>query len=149
MAPTVDGDSTTVHEGESQMSPTSQEVEAAIRELDDDRMRAMIGGDADRVAELLSDDLVYMHTTGDRDTKESYLAKLRSGFVEYKYIERLEERVFVHGEVAYLTGWHIGLSILEGQPRLMDSYFLAIWKVVEGGWKLCAWQATAHLPAAR
>lgn len=121
------------------------DVEAHIRALDDERMQAMLAADVDRLGQLLSDDLVYMHTTGDRDTKTSYLGKVRSAFVEYKYIERVEERTFVHGEVAYVTGRHIGLSVLEGQPRLMDSFFLAIWKVVGGRWRLCAWQATAHV----
>ena len=120
------------------------EVHSVIVGLEDDRQHAMLVGDVERLDQLLSDDLVYMHTTGDHDTKESYLAAVRDSYVEYKYLERLEEHVVVHGEVAYITGHHIGLSILGGLPRLIDSFYLAIWKLVDGGWRFCAWQSTAN-----
>ena len=127
----------------------ASEVRSTILELEDDRQHAMLAGDVGRLDQLLSDDLVYMHTTGDHDTKESYLAAVRDSYVEYKYLERLEEHVVVHGEVAYITGHHIGLSILDGLPRLIDSFYLAIWKVVDDRWRFCAWQSTANSRSAR
>ena len=47
---------------------------AEIRDLEERRYAAMKAGDIDVLEDLLHDDLAYMHSTGDLESKEGYLA---------------------------------------------------------------------------
>jgi hypothetical protein len=50
-----------------------------IRNLEDSRYAAMLAKDIDTLNFLLHDDLTYVHSTGDIDTKQSYMAGLNDG----------------------------------------------------------------------
>ena len=54
-------------------------VEQDILALEDRRCAAMTGADADALAAMLHDDLVYTHSSGVVDDKASYLGAIRSG----------------------------------------------------------------------
>ncbi len=49
-----------------------------IRELEDARYDAVVGQDFDTFARLCHPDLAYSHSSGDTDTLETYLDKVRS-----------------------------------------------------------------------
>src|SRR5690606_8719508 len=55
-----------------------------VRAADTRRVMATIAGDADRVAELLSDDLRYGHADGRVQTKDEFLAAVRSSRMRYE-----------------------------------------------------------------
>ena len=92
---------------------------------------------------------VYVHTTGDRDTKDSYLEALRSRYVYYLHLHREREAIVIQGVAAVATGRQIGLSVLDGNPGLIDSLYLAVWVRGDPGWQLFAWHATKFSLTAR
>jgi hypothetical protein len=49
-----------------------------VRELDRARVSAMLKGDVEAIASHLDYDLIYIHSTGVVDTRESYLESLSS-----------------------------------------------------------------------
>ena len=99
---------------------------------------------------IYSPDLVYVHTTGDRDTKESYLAALESRYVYYLHLHRENEAIVVQGDAAIAAGRQIGLSVLNGNPGLIDSLYLAVYARNESGqWQFLAWHANKYSPTAR
>lgn len=69
------------------------------------RGRALVAGDATALAALLSDDLVYLHSSGKRETKSNVLAGFSSRKVAYERFDlSLLEARLVTPEVAVLTG---------------------------------------------
>ena len=57
--------------------------ENEIARLEEDRYGAMLDKDVAILARRLDDDLVYMHSSGVADTKESYIRGLRDGAWDY------------------------------------------------------------------
>lgn len=122
------------------------EQRALVAEADDRRQAAMLAGDLDGLADLLSSQLIYVHTTGDTDTKASYLDAVGSGLVEYRHLERREDRCVARSGSVLCSGRQLGLSILRGEPQLIDSAYLSLWVLEAGRWQLAAWHATRYAP---
>lgn len=65
------------------MKPSDEELTELLK-ADNRRYETMIAGDTDALAELLADELLYTHSSGNTDTKEQYLETIRSGYVVYR-----------------------------------------------------------------
>jgi len=117
-------------------------TEDTIRALEDERYDAMLAGAADTLDRLLSDRLVYTHSTGGRDTKASYLAKMREGAIIYESIEHPVEDVIVTGTTAVVIGGMNARLQLGGQPRELHNTITAVWVEEDGTWRLIAFQGT-------
>ena len=72
----------------------------------------MMQADVDAVAACLADDLIYIHSSGMIDTKESYLSALFAGQYVYESIDILETR---HAEGA---GFVVLCHLLSARIRL-------------------------------
>jgi ketosteroid isomerase-like protein len=117
-----------------------------IRLLESRRYRAMCEADADTLAQLLADSLVYTHSYGGADTKASYLDGIRSKKWVYRSIERPVEDIQVHGDCAVVTG-QVRIELLsDGKPKTLNSRFTNVWVKGAKGWQMLAWQSTP-LPA--
>ncbi|MEI2711850.1 MAG: nuclear transport factor 2 family protein [Nocardioides sp.] len=75
-----------------------------IERLERERWIALMGADLTTLASLYADDLVYTHSNGVRDTKESFLELLRSGTLRYVGLEPSATTINIHGELAVVTG---------------------------------------------
>ena len=71
---------------------------------EEQRRQAMLGGDIAALEALLSDGLVYVHSTGGRDTKTTYLNKLASGSLKYLSLSFEDLQVHGAGPVQVVTG---------------------------------------------
>jgi hypothetical protein len=119
----------------------AQSVEQEIQSLEDRRYRAMVDADADTLAALLGDELVYTHSTGAVDTKASYLEGIRTRAV-YRQVERLQESIQIHGDSAIITG-HVHLHVeIAGAQRVLNVRHLNVWVKRPAGWQMVAWEAT-------
>ncbi len=115
---------------------------ALWRSADDARVQAMISGDASKLAETFSDELLYVHSNGKPDTKASFTEALVSGKSKYNSIT-YEQREF--REVAP------GLVLMNGRCRLnlgkaapfteAHLSFLAAYRLEKGVWRFLAWQS--------
>src|SRR5438874_11860666 len=79
-------------------------VGKSVADVHQARFRLMTRNDLDSLASLLADDLVYVHTTGERETKQQFLARLRSGSLRYRSIEPLETAIENVDDTATITG---------------------------------------------
>ena len=136
-------DGRTGHDGPvTEMPDDVQQVLAA----EDRRYRAMVDGDLDALADLLADGLSYTHSSGTRDTREEYLAKLRSRYYVYRRAEHPVDRVEVAGDTAIVVGRMTAVVDVAGVPKSLDNLALAVWTRAGGSWQLLAYAPTA-LPA--
>ncbi|MGH6628008.1 MAG: nuclear transport factor 2 family protein [Burkholderiaceae bacterium] len=127
-------------------APTEQSVLA----WEQQRRTALLTGDAEALAPLLSDALVYVHSTAARDGKASYLAKLRDGALRYLSLEFDQLQAQVSDGAALVTG-HVRATVRkDGQDKAVRSMFLTVWLPEPAGaavvWRLRAHQGTP-LPA--
>lgn len=118
----------------------------AVRSAEARRYRAMADADVVTLTQLCSPRLVYVHSTGHRDDKASYLDKMASGVFRYDRIEHTEEHVEVLGGVAMVVGTMTASGRANGQAVTLSSRVLAVWAREEQQWRLVAVQST-RMPA--
>ena len=113
-----------------------------IIELDRKRMQAMAQQDVAALNDLLGDDLIYTHSTGQSDTRAEYIAQCKNGKFKYTKIERPIENIQVYGDTAVVTGQTKMDAIVEGKPKLLNSRYTDVWRRGPKGWQMVAWQST-------
>lgn len=109
------------------------------------RRAALLAGDGDALASLLSPELVYVHSTGARDRRDSYVEKIRSGALRYLNLDFEDLQAVSAGEgVVVLTGRMQATVRRDGQDRAVRSLYLAVWvrRDDANGWWMVAHQGT-------
>lgn len=123
-------------------------TQATIRDLEDRRYRAMCDMDLATLEALLSDSLVYTHSSASTDSKTSYMEAFRSGKWAYKSVSRPVEDIQVHGDCAVVTGRAEIEVVVEGKARQLNSRYIDVWINGARGWQMVAWQSTPIPPKA-
>ena len=127
------------------MSDTPQQAE--VRAAEEARRLAMSGNDPDALAPLLCDELIYTHSSGLRDSKTSWLARISSGALRYGGVEFADPIIRVIDRTAIVAGRMNAIAIRGGQPVEVISVYLAVWVQRPEGWRLLAIQGTPPPPA--
>jgi ketosteroid isomerase-like protein len=120
----------------------AQTIMNVIHELEERRYAAMMAGDIATLDILLSNQLVYTHSSGDRDSKAEYLDKVAARQFIYHQIDRSEETIRIEGETAIVVGRMHARVDIGGSERLLDNRSLAVWSRSGGVWRLLAYQPT-------
>lgn len=111
--------------------------------LDDQRLRAMVAADAVALEDFLSPALTYTHSDGRTDTRESYLASLTAGTLNYRRCERESVAASVYGGVVILQGIFRLHALDRGQEKAIRIHYLANWvSDAAHGWRLHSWAST-------
>jgi hypothetical protein len=116
--------------------------ERAVLDAEDRRYQAMIDADLETMDALCADELSYAHSSGVRDTKDEYFAKVRSGYYDYHSIDHPVERVEVLGDTAIVVGRMAADLDVDGTRKSIDSLALAVWTKAGGRWRLLAYAPT-------
>ena len=117
-------------------------MEHAIADLERRRYEAMRQADISVLREVLDDLLVYAHSNSAMDDKESYLAKVQSGYLRYESISIEEQSTLMLSDVALLRGRMRARGLLNGSPLTLDNRFLAVVRNSGGHWRLLSYQPT-------
>lgn len=115
---------------------------AAVLAAEDERYRAMIDADLAALDRLCADELSYAHSSGVRDTKPEYFAKVRSGYYVYRRVDHPVERVEVVGDTGVVVGRMTADLLVDGVPKTIDNLALAVWVRGGNGWRLLAYAPT-------
>jgi hypothetical protein len=127
---------------EGALVPGPDEIAAQIRAAEDRRYDAMVGADLAALGELLSDRVVYGHSNGSRDSKESLLARIGDGSLDYVTLDHPVQEIIVLGDAVLVIGEMHGDVVVSGLPRQLHSSILAVWAAHGDGWQLAAFQPT-------
>jgi len=121
------------------MSPSAEAVIA----LEQRRLAAMLAHDVDALDALLSDGLVYVHSSGLRDGKASYLGHLREGRLGYVRLGFTALEGHPLAQAVVITGRMEGLVRILGREQPVRTLFMTVWAPgPDGGWRLQAHQGT-------
>ncbi len=117
--------------------------EAAVLAADSARIVAMLSDDTVALDSLLHSELIYTHSNGVIDSKQSLLEGLMSGRVDYRSIEVESAVVRIHGDAAVVTG-RVRMEVAAGEAvhHLLSNYTTVYWWE-EGRWQMVAYQSCA------
>ena len=116
--------------------------EEAVRNAEKQWAAAVVAGDFGSVDRLLSNSLIYAHSTGVVETKAEYLGKLRSGTQKYAGIEHQSLTVKMHGQAAVAHS-KVRMRGTNAQGPFDNLLMMLHLWVKEGGqWRLAAHQTT-------
>jgi ketosteroid isomerase-like protein len=112
---------------------TVQQVLNAERAL----YQAMIAKDFAALEQILSPDLVYVHSTAVAESRQEYLSGVAKGLYEYETITTRDVRLRIHASVALIDGicdMRVGAA---GQPKdLIHLLFVLVWVRNGMAWRL-------------
>ena len=113
-----------------------------IIDLDRKRMNAMAQKDIATLNALLSDDLVYTHSTARVDTKKSLIEAMESGKTVYTAVEPSDVKAQDLGNAVVLTGSARIHVVSSGNPISFGVRFTDVYVNKGGQWQMVAWQST-------
>jgi hypothetical protein len=116
--------------------------DAEILRLEDRRYTSVLQQDYGTLEALCHPELVYGHSAGNRDSLETYLAKLRGGSLRYHRIEHPVESILVLGDSALVLGSMNAELTVSGVTKTLNNTCLAVWTRITGSWKFIAYQPT-------
>ena len=113
-----------------------------IIELDKKRMTATAQKDVATLNELLSEDLVYTHSSARQDTKQSLIAAMQSGQTVYIAVVPSEVKAQDCGDAVVLTGVARISVVFNGKPNSFGVRFTDVYANKNGRWQMVVWQST-------
>lgn len=113
------------------------DAKAEVMQAEESRNQALQKGDADALAKLYTDDLIYTNALGITLTKEQHLADIRSRKLKLTAFKHSNVEVRVHGNTGFVTG--VSTSMVDFHGNVSDSprKFLNVYVKENGAWK-CA-----------
>ncbi|MBM3406667.1 MAG: nuclear transport factor 2 family protein [Betaproteobacteria bacterium] len=121
---------------------SDQTVIADIETLEVQRRNALVNKDFASLANLLGEDLLYVHSSAVAEDKALYLKKLTDGLYDYSALKSLRRSHRVLGDIVLVDGdleIHVRVS---GADKVVNSRYLQVWARRAGGWKMVSWQST-------
>ena len=113
-----------------------------IIELDRKRMTAMAQKDVAALKNMLCKGLVYTHSSGRQDTKQSLLDGMESGTTVYTSMVPSEVKAQDFGNVVVLTGVAAISVNSRGKPNSFRVRFTDVYENQNGTWRMVTWQST-------
>ncbi|MNF66012.1 hypothetical protein D3C87_1118250 [compost metagenome] len=121
-----------------------QLIEQQIRTLEERRRQAMIDRDMDFLESIYTRDLTYSHSDGKSDSKASYLQGMQAGIWIYRGFKSREEQMRRVGDCIVMNGLIDMDVVIRGEPMLLNSRYISVWKSGNNGWQMIAWQSTRY-----
>jgi hypothetical protein len=113
-----------------------------IIDLDKKRMDAMAKKDIATLNAVLSDTLVYTHSSARLDTKQSLIGAMESGTTVYTAVEPFNVQAQDLGDTVVLTGSARIRVMSNGNPISFSVRFTDVYANKGGNWQMVAWQST-------
>ena len=120
-----------------------QSREITILQLEKDRFKAMINRDSAFMVKVFATDLLYIHSNGMQDSKETLIQNIMNHYLEYISVELTQADVRTTSQFAWVHG-AAKIKVRNGKdsPEVeMSIRYLDIYKKEDGDWKLVAWQS--------
>ncbi|WP_290810596.1 nuclear transport factor 2 family protein [Ferrovibrio sp.] len=116
--------------------------EQGILDLEAKRLEATIGGNLQALDEYLGDTLVYIHTNGICDSKQSLIKSIADGMRKYTKLAPRKSDVRRFGEIFIITGEMDISYIARGTSNDATIMFSATWYAEARSTHLVSWQSS-------
>ena len=116
--------------------------EQMIIDLDKKRMTAMAQKDTAALKNMICKGLVYTHSSGRQDTKQSLLDNMESGSTVYTSMVPSEVKAQDLGNAVVLTGIAAISVNSGGKANSFRVRFTDVYENQNGTWRMITWQST-------
>ncbi|MDX2152793.1 MAG: nuclear transport factor 2 family protein [Bryobacteraceae bacterium] len=123
---------------------------AAVMQAERDWASAIVKGDVALLEKVLAPELVYTHSDGRRDSKESYITSIKTGTQKYGSFQHGEMQVKLVGKTLALLNTEAKVSAASLGRNFSDlnMVILHVYILRDGRWQMVAHQS-ARKPAAQ
>ena len=116
---------------------------ATIQSLEDQRTQVMVSGDCDALDKMLGAELIYGHSGGTVDTKETMLDLLASGKLSYLSINpQIDTATAIAPDIIAGSGMLRTVALIGSVEKRLYGRYLCVWQKRAAGWVLQALQGT-------
>ena len=126
-------------------SVASAKDEATLRALELQRFEAQVDANAKVLGDLLDDNLEYVHSNGELDSKKSFIDSLTSGKRDYASTVATIESIRFFKGFAIIRGKAKVTVVDAGTSRDLHIGFTDVWVDNKGKWQMTSWRS-ARLP---
>lgn len=130
--------SSAVAQNPSGQKPDAANAEEAVRQQDEQRIRAQIAADTVALQRIYADDFLGIGPTGVVRSKAQVIADFASHELTYQSITTADVRLRIYGNTAVETGRSTMIGRDKGRAVPRDNRFTRVWVVKEGRWQLVA-----------
>ena len=116
-------------------------VEQAVLTTEKQRFEAQMKKDYAMLDRVLADDLVYNHSNGNTDNKQSYIQSIRDGKSKYDSIESQEQEVRVYGNTAIINGKCLIKATSNGETINTTLKYTDVYVRKGRQWQMVTWQS--------
>jgi ketosteroid isomerase-like protein len=103
---------------------------------------ATVAGDEAALKQVLADDLTYIHSNGETDSKTVFIDNLKTGARKYHKVDHESMDVRLYGNTAVLTATaQIATSQKGGKVNPAHLRWIHVWILQKGRWQLVAHQS--------
>ena len=121
---------------------TTASPEKEVRDLEVLRFHAMEKADVATLDRIISDDLIYTHSSGLRQSKLDVIGVLGSSDMKYESITPYDLRIRIYNDTAIVAG-RASISIkAHGERESFEICYLDVYVKQEGRWQMVAWQSS-------
>lgn len=122
----------------------AQKVDVASLKLAElSRFKVMVAKDRKGLEAVMHRDLVYFHSSGVADNKDSYIASIFSGKSNYQSIDPVELVTRVYGKTGINTGIVNIVNLgADGKETPLKLRFTDVFVFEDGRWQMVSWQST-------
>ena len=128
-------------------SDGSARVEA-LKSAEAARFKANVDADTTVLGQVLDDDLEYVHSNGEVNTKKEFIDSLTSGKRDYVATTFVIDGVRILGDIAIIRGTAKVTVADNGQSRDLDLGYTDIWVWKDERWQMTAWRSARMPPPA-
>ncbi|GAB3970145.1 hypothetical protein GCM10028806_17610 [Spirosoma terrae] len=115
--------------------------EKAVIAAEKNRFEAQISKNYAVLDQVLGNDLVYTHSNGNTDSKESYIQSIRDGKSKYDAINVEEQKVRVYGNTAIINGICMIKAMSNGETINTHLKYTDVYVRKGKQWQMVAWQS--------
>ncbi len=116
---------------------------ASLKQAELNRFKVMVAKDRAGLEAVMHRDLVYFHSSGVADTKDSYIASIFSGKSNYRSIDPVELVTRIYGKTGINTGIVNIINLnAEGIETPLKLRFTDVFVFEDGRWQMVSWQST-------
>jgi ketosteroid isomerase-like protein len=126
------------------LSPSDVSALDRVRALERRRIEATRANDAEALAPLLDDELVYINSVGALYDKQGYLRAISSHGLTYdRDFDVQEQECRTFDDLVILVGIMLGHSRLDGEQQVFRFRCLGVWRRDGAEWRMVAWQSSS------
>ena len=115
----------------------------SLKQAELSRFKVMVAKDRAGLEAVMHWDLVYFHSSGVADNKDSYIASIFSGKSNYQSIDPVELVTRVYGKTGINTGIVNIVNLgADGKETPLKLRFTDVFVFEDGRWQMVSWQST-------